>query len=419
MRTETPIYLQADTGSRGLALQIKGGENLVPVPITRKFQGGLNEAYKTSSLPQDFFDLSEGKMVSVTPSVDQYIDAQSPIYVPKTTPREAAEQYTQEIVKTVSGLLLVGGTKEQNAKARKNANVKSFGGDDLSRIIPVAAELAKPTDERSDVIRVVLGATDKMPLRGVTYITAALAYAENLQRMGIEPPQVQVVFPHNISARFNHMDRKLVDNQARTLIDVAQRYQAEYFPEIGNIVYLQDKNLEKNGDYRKDLIEARRILYKDAPPKLREQLERKGEKKDFRINSFYAAAHVPMHDLADQDVVEPYNDINQNTLMIPKPNVIISMGSQSEGLFYATRQFILNQRKGNHTAKTLQVYTRNDSPPYYMARGGDVALDDVVAGKNLREIPVAQNASQDLKYLYTVSSERGKNFGDFLQELKK
>ena len=284
--------------------------------------------------------------------------------------------------------------------------VREIGGNDHNNLTTIAVDLAsKGASESGTVTRVVFGATDRMPVRALSYMLPTLTLMDGMEQDGIKPPQLQVIFANHISSTLNRMNHAHVAGESRKFTGVAQEYIREFFPKLsGSTVFLEDTPLEKNSLLRERLLHVTRSLKDKVPFETREALLNKGKNGARRINAFYGAAHILVHDI-DIPMFVPI--VSEQTSMV-RPHNIISIGGYQEQFFYNLRHELKpHLGRDYNEVKTLQYFTRHRVPPYYMARDGDIALDEILSRHRNRDSTIGKAAQYDLNYLTQVSSKRG------------
>lgn len=308
-------------------------------------------------------------------------------------------------------MLLVGGSI-----LHEESYIEGLGGSDFQNLPEMATQVALGRGPLT-VIRLVYGATTEMPLRALSYLLPALVYMEHT-RSAVS--QLQVIFVNNISSRLDRIDTRVASKQAKAFAGIAQDYIRNFFPYSDDkVVFLEDTPLDKGSDLRRRLLMLTTSLKKIAPEDILNDLVRKAVNNGSgRTYAFYGAAHTLIHDIDIPESLVPLLPDQPETE--PNPDVIISMGGRKEEIFYRLRHALkphLDPEYNN--AKTLQFFTRHRVPPYYMTRGGDVALDDVVRnGFNIGGANFASVVNHDLDYLLDVSRTRG-NLYSFLREHRR
>lgn len=301
----------------------------------------------------------------------------------------------------------------------KGSYINGLGGEDFDDLPAIGMEIAAYGGKESGtVMRVIYGGTEQMPLRGLSYLLPALLLMENMNAKGIEIPQLQVIFANSISSTLNHLDLQQATDQAIRFSQVAQAYVAEFFPaQLDSVVFLEDMSIEKGTDTRQELLRVTREVDEYISQATRERLFAKGNNGSGRLNIFYGAAHLLMHDTDLPSVVMPFS-MEQPIALSPRS--IISIGGHQERDFYTLRHEVKPYLGAEYnTVRTLQYFTRHKVPPYYMARGGDVALDSVLAGSVDGSNPIAKTAAVDLGVLEEMTLARGSiSLSDFMTKFK-
>jgi hypothetical protein len=389
-----------------LALQVSIGVKESQERLSKRLQGQCEDVSNRSGLMLVGGNF-DGQVLKAKQLKPVLLGAQAPVF----DSIDAQLRFQRSLPKAVSALLFAGGMLP------KEGYVEGIGGEDYGNLISTAVSLAKPDGEKDGVvIRTVFGATETMPLRALSYLLPSLILMERLKEEGLTIPQLQVVFANQISARLNGLDMVQATNQSEKLVRVAQSYAQTFFPEIaGSAVFLQDTPLERGSVLRNELLNNAAVLRKMAQLGLEDVLRGKAINNGAgRIHIFYGAAHPILHDADFKGSLVP---IIADQSPVVQASTIISIGGYQERDFYRLR-YALKPHLGPayNQIRTLQFFTRHYVPPYYMARGGDVSLDDALNGRTVDQIAVT--AQHDLNYLQRVSSFRG-DFSEFLEQQRR
>jgi len=289
--------------------------------------------------------------------------------------------------------------------------IAGIGGEETAKLAGISMHLVSSDENQSVAFRVVFGATEQMPLRALSYVLPALTMMERLKKETGKAPQLQVVFANQISSRLNKLDDQKTNKQSLRLSKIAKEYIGEFFPELADsAIFLRDTSLNKGTVLRSELINVVQILAQHLSSESKGVLSEKGNNSG-RLNSYYAAAHLLMHDRDGSEYLMPLLEDQQDFIT---PDAIVSFGGKQERLFYKIRHE-LKPHLGDeyNSVQTFQYFTRHHVPPYYMAKGGDVALEDALAGR-IGGLSIAPAAMHDLNYLRNISISRGDLY-DFLK----
>lgn len=242
----------------------------------------------------------------------------------------------------------------------KELNVESVGKTDMQTLSDVAAV----PGGKGTVLRLIMGATDAMPLRALTYVDAALRMAR-----AIPCEQVQVVHANKLGSRVNNVDLDLAQENARQLAVLAQMHAMAFFPELlGKLLHGQDCELDLT-----DFTTTSETIFASRPD-IAGKLAQKGSKHGGDA-VIYAAAHSAFQD-TDQLDIEPLLDVSLSQVAADR---IVSVGCQQERLFYHTRMAMRPLLSGEvELVDTAQLFTHHVSPPYFTARGGEQLLADAM-----------------------------------------
>ncbi|RJQ38375.1 hypothetical protein C4559_01110 [Candidatus Microgenomates bacterium] len=294
--------------------------------------------------------------------------------------------------------------------------VQQIGGEDLHNLPAIAMDLVPLVNsERQTVIRVVYGATEEMPFRSLSYVLPALLYMEGFAEAKLKVPQLQVVFANNTSTTLNNLDPEKTEEQSLKFANFAKDYVKEFFPaSFGNVVFLEDTPIGEGSMLGEELFSLAKTLKEKMPESILEELSKKGINNDFETSILYGAAHLLIHDIDLPGALIPVFSDQPETYLAEN---IISMGGFQEQFFYRLRHGIKPFADEKfRQAKTLQFFTRHRVPPYYMARTGDLSLDDVLKGE--ADFKTLSPATLfDINYMRNVSAYRG-DFGHFLRRSK-
>lgn len=266
----------------------------------------------------------------------------------------------------------------------KAANVETIHKPDmadLGRILQM--------DGAGVVVRLFLGATEKMPVRALSYVMSAARVAASMPC-----EQLQIVSVNDLGSRLNGKDKDRANEQTQVLAEIAAGLLLPGFcPEIASkTVFATDKDSYEVDEFRKFAE-----LAFEAEPAIEQRLRQKGNKHG-GDHVVYSAAHfmhqdTPLLRLDPLSGVEPLTD----------PSAIVSVGCQQERLFYDARAAMRRVASGVVEAlPSVQVFTNHTTPPYFEARGGEQSLDDaIINGFDLQKTQDA-TAFRDLSHLSAI-----------------
>lgn len=287
-------------------------------------------------------------------------------------------------------------------------NIEGLGGYDFQNVPDIATQVALGR-RPSVVIRLVFGATEQMPYRALSYLLPALTYIEHVNLTNDVVSQLQVIFVNNISSRLDHLDTQVVKQQAKKFAQIGKQYTSEFFPDVEDkVVFLEDTPLDKNSDLRRRLVALTQTLRRIGPEDIMDDLVRKAANNGGgNTYAFYGAAHILIHDIDLPDALVPL--LPNQPERVVDPEVIISIGGRKEETFYRLRYTLKPHLDPEYSrTKTLQFFTNHSVSPYYMARGGDISLDDVLSKSlNVGGIhDISKPARKDIDYLELVNRRR-------------
>ncbi len=305
-----------------------------------------------------------------------------------------------------------------NGQLERDGYMMGLGGIDYPNLPKLAVDMAQRKRADNIVIRIVHGATTEMPLRALSSLLPALVLMEQLQRDGIQPPQLQMISAHHISGELNGLDLSAANRQAERFANLAYTYTKVFFPSlVGFVIFLQDVPLNEIANFRDELIRIAGIAKEQISPDTINVLNGKGNNNDISTAAkmLYAGAHLLMHDTTFPGSLR---SIIPDIPLSSNLTTIISIGGKQQEFFYRFRHEIKHVLGDDYQKTTLQYFTRHHVPPYYMAQGGDVSLDHVLR-KGLRSsLDIATTARYDLEYLDRMSYCRG-DFEEFIEIQRK
>lgn len=260
---------------------------------------------------------------------------------------------------------------DQQAQVTVNSLPKLLQRDELAYAESVGksekrsiAEIIHNTSGEGTVVRLFFGATAEMPARGLSYITAASRIAEYIPH-----EQVQIIFANNIGCEVNGLSKRESQHQARLLAELGKKYIGLHHPDIVDTYFFgEDVPSPKIKELRPAVTQ---LIESDE--KLARRLKGKGSKhgEDYAT---YSAAHIFYQEMADMSPVGLSGEE-------PEPleaQRIVSIGCQQEHPFYRLRVAARRAFQDEEFIPTAQVFTKHLLPPYYVSRGGEQTLENMV-----------------------------------------
>lgn len=242
------------------------------------------------------------------------------------------------------------------------------------------------------VLRVFFGATERMPLRALGYITAACQIARHVPH-----EQLQFIFVNKLGQDINDLPLSATRRQAQLLSRIGRRFIAMNHPELqAHVLFAEDGRMSHLARFRPSM-ETMLASNPDAAQALARKAA--GRRAD---GVLYAAAHV-LHQETDLLALEPLNEDE------PEPAVakrICNIGGQSERLFHGVRMIgrTALAELDIEPIASMQVFTRHQLPPYFMARGGEQSLEQALTdGVNL-DVACDPAARRDVLHLAKIDA---------------
>lgn len=238
-------------------------------------------------------------------------------------------------------------------------------------------------------LRVVFGASVRMPLRALSYVLPAVLMAERVQAVTGRLPYLQVLYVGELGARINALPAAVVAEEGRLLAEHLCRV-LDRGPMAGHYGLFADLPLPAGEDPIEDTI-AR--LGEEPREEIARRLQGKGGSLSDRQTLAYAAAHVLLHDLGRL----PLRRIGGTTPSDAEAVGVIDIGGVQERHFHRVRA-IFAEALG-HAGPGPLVLTRHSVPPYTMSRVGDVGLRDFLDGVPYDEAALPAAVRHDLHLL--------------------
>jgi hypothetical protein len=211
------------------------------------------------------------------------------------------------------------------------------------------------------VLRVCLGATtDPMPLRVLGYA----ASAQVVQEQYLPHSQLQFVHPLHAAEAANRVPVE----QSKPVVEVFVSACLENF---GQSDYDRTYLTDSPGSVDADLNAAVQEVLADRPD-VAAPLNAAASNRQGDVAS-YVASHLVMHD-SDP----PLSPLNPTSPEAKSAKILISVGAQSERMFYVARMACRQAEvmPQGADAKTGQLFTRHVLPPYLACRQGEPSLTD-------------------------------------------
>jgi hypothetical protein len=238
------------------------------------------------------------------------------------------------------------------------------------------------------ILRVVYGASTRIPLRALSYILPAVHTAARLHATGYRHCHIEVVLTGPIGSQVNALDAATVHAEASLLAEALHKTLTYLAPPAFSVYGAQWT--EDTQDLASALCDA---LTPHRRAAVLARLNGKGSPSRPQDTLLYAAAHSLLHD----------RDLLPLTLLhgtaTPHSTARIDMGGLQERHFHAVRrEFAENDRTDGSGALVL---TRHFVPPYTMARDGDIALRDFIDSHGHGSEPCDRSARHDVQHLWT------------------
>jgi hypothetical protein len=247
-------------------------------------------------------------------------------------------------------------------------------------------------DGKGTVIRLFFGATRCMPVRGLSYVTAAQNIAAYIPH-----EQLQIVFAHDLGSRVNDVPKDTAREQAKLLREVMRRHIEAMNPQAAaKVAFVEDTPEPLMTEIEPGMAE---LIGSDN--RLHARLSDKSSKHGNNYAG-YGAAHVVLQETGVSELV----GLTGGEPAPVTPERLVSIGCQQEHLFYDLRNKARTVLTDLSYVPTAQIFTKHVLPPYYLARGnGD--YPDMVAEQTLES---ALSGGLDMAKMVNLSAKRDVNY---------
>lgn len=236
------------------------------------------------------------------------------------------------------------------------------------------------------VVRTVFGASEKLPVRSLSYLLPALHLIESMRRSGRFPvlPQIQFLFMADTGAAINQLQRSEVIRQTDLFIVVARRFIEEFYPKLSEtVIFATDKHFYYHPQLN-DLVEFL-LSNLEIAEKIVSQLSSDSRYSD---SIRYSAFHPLVHDIGYTESL--FEDEARPGVLVNDPEFMINIGGQREKHFYKVRQIyrqVLAQA-GVPLLTTVQFFSSHRVPPYIAMEDdgvhfSDVSLEDAIINPSI------------------------------------
>lgn len=242
------------------------------------------------------------------------------------------------------------------------------------------------------MLRVVFGATTRVPLRALSYVLPAVHMVARVSAAAYRAPYLQVVLTGSLGGRINDMPEDTVADEKALLTDCLDRLLRHLAP-VGRFGVYGDRSPAVAIGLLSELVAE---LTPGQRGHILERLKTKGGSRTEQQTLLYAAAHALLHDRGGVPL-----ELERGTA-VPDDPVVIDIGGLQERHFHHARAHFVS-RPGTDGPGPL-VLTRHAVPPYTTARGGEVGLREFLDGRGHDGEPLTPAVLRDLDQLWSTLS---------------
>lgn len=264
----------------------------------------------------------------------------------------------------------------------KTLNIESVGKHDMATL----SDVADSPQGDATILRLIMGARRAMPARALSYIDTALRIAEVLPC-----EQLQIVHVNTLGEMVNGIDASQSREMSTRLAVLARLHAQAFFPGlVEKVLHAEDTPFDLAAFQR-----ASEVVF-TSQPAIAEPLLGKGTKHGGDAVT-YASAHSAFQDTDRLELRSLIPDMPDQA----SAERIVSIGCQQERVFYATRMAMRPLLLTEGLLDTAQLFTGHHTPPYFVARGGEQLMDDMIAnGLDLAQF-TDRSARRDIEQFRT------------------
>lgn len=263
------------------------------------------------------------------------------------------------------------------------------GTDDVSAIVDCATQ-ASSVQKQPLVFRVVFGATEQASVRALSYPLPALQAMQRISEKTGLTSYAQIIFAHHTTSRLNKLTPSKVTEELAHIAAGIRRI-VRHMDLAERVGFYDDSPLHFDA-----VRDAAQVLTRVASDEFLQTLNHKGLHDEPQASRLYAAAHYVWHDSDSPNL----RQLSGATIPQGAP---IDFGCIQEKYFRNARRLIAQALGATSIAP--QIYTRHRIPPYYMARGGDIALANYNAPEH-NTLVLAPAVQADIRYLEQSIGEK-------------
>lgn len=265
----------------------------------------------------------------------------------------------------------------------KSLNIESVGKVDLETL----SDVIDTPEGRGTVLRIIMGATRKMPVRALSYVDTAFRIASVLPH-----EQLQIIHANHLGEAINGINVKTSSHQSKTLAALTRMHLVGSFPHLKETtIHAQDTPAIMSPVI--SLSDTAQAAI-DGNSKINSKLQAQGAKHGGNP-IIYGAAHSVFQDTDKLELQSLMSDSPEQV----RAERIVSIGCQMERTFYAARMAIRQIVDSVDLVDTAQLFTTHTVPPYFTARGGEQTLDHALKNGVNIDLCVDRSARRDIERL--------------------
>ncbi len=266
--------------------------------------------------------------------------------------------------------------------SNEKAYVESVGKEDAHNL----PSIVDSPEDGTTALRLVMGATESMPFRALSYVDSLLRVAQL-----VPADQIQIIHANHLGNRVNGVDLDRSREQALLLAAEVEAHLAN-FPDLEARV-LHAVDTEMDTDRYVDLVQTAF----DRDTEIATKLLAKGSKHG-GDSVRYVAAHYAFQD-TDDLVLDALSQIAPDQVSADR---IVSVGCGQERTFYRARMGMRAVLQADIV--TAQLFTRHVTPPYYTSKGGEPSLAEGVTLETLDSVGDL-SARRDIAHFLIVNNQ--------------
>lgn len=264
----------------------------------------------------------------------------------------------------------------------------SIDSEGMGNVIEFSDSLEKNKLSMSRLaICTFFGASERMPLRGLSYLIPSLKMAEEIMNLSDDNcPTINYSFTGAAGSIINKYDINKINTANNQFIEIAKQYVETFHPRVvDNVVFSSDSVFAPEVINSSRFASAQATMEKmmENEQELKDTLERYGSRRSAAQNAMaYTTLHVFSQDLLsnNDNHAKMVNYFTEEP--ISQSDLTLYIGAKPEENFFAARKLCASRIAEDlgdvSLMKNAQYIANINTPPYSPLKEGELFLDEVI-----------------------------------------